>query len=517
MTRGVAPRDLDDSTRRTYGAARIVLLALLALTLGIAASEPQPFATPWLAAGSILFAGSSAAGMIALRLGRASAWTVLLWAIPFDLLALGLLSVGLHTFEDPIFPALLAIPVFYSFIVSRRYAVAVTAGAALIYAASHVLVDAPADWFALGFVGVKTAAIMLVGFVSFMWSERTRRREHQIEEGTREKERLYEQLQRRVAELQAVSQITEIIHSSLDFDRVGPLVLDILMKVLDVDDCAIFVIDQQKSETLFTASAGMSPSRLKTPIADLNALEGTGPQDKHAACVSILTHEHMMVVFCSNPGAIDSLSAEDRLVLQAVASELVVAVENSELYKLTRRLAITDELTGLHNYRYLQQRLDEEVERARRYRKDLSLLMIDADDFKRFNDAHGHLAGDVALAELARVLVATTREVDVVARYGGEEFSIVLPETDAAGAFVVAEKVREAVADHEFPDAEGVRNQHITVSIGLATYPTHAEDKDSLLRLADDALYHAKDSGKDRVRSPWTHAAVRETSSGEEI
>src|SRR5450756_393413 len=132
-----------------------------------------------------------------------------------------------------------------------------------------------------------------------------------------------------------------------------------------------------------------------------------------------------MVVFCASAMAIEKMSDEDRLVLQAVASELVVAVENSQLYKLTKRLSITDELTGMFNYRYLQQRLDDEIERARRYGRSLSLLMLDADDFKKFNDTHGHLAGDVALTEIGEVLRDSVRDIDVACRYGGEEFAIV--------------------------------------------------------------------------------------------
>jgi diguanylate cyclase (GGDEF)-like protein len=128
--------------------------------------------------------------------------------------------------------------------------------------------------------------------------------------------------------------------------------------------------------------------------------------------------------------------------------------------------------------------------------------MVDVDDFKHFNDTNGHVAGDAALRDLGTVVRSIVREVDVVCRYGGEEFSVVLPETDAAGAFVAAEKLREAVSRHRFSDAEGATGEHLTVSIGLASYPAHAGDKDELLRLADDALYQAKNGGKDRVRSP---------------
>jgi diguanylate cyclase (GGDEF)-like protein len=278
-------------------------------------------------------------------------------------------------------------------------------------------------------------------------------------------------------------------------------VLEVLTKVIDVPACCLFVIDKHKAETLFSASVGMVDQAVPPPPAvgfsDVFEVGGS-----HFMCTSIVDHHQMMVVFCADAAETEAMSEEDQLVLQAVASELVVAVENSQLYKLTKRLAITDELTSLYNYRYLQQRLDEEIERAKRYHKDLSLLMLDVDDFKSFNDKHGHIAGDRALSDLGSVLKRSVREVDVVCRYGGEEFSVALPETDAAGAYVVAEKIREAVATYSFADAEGERDVHMTVSIGLATFPGHAEDKESLLRMSDDALYQAKSGGKDRVRSP---------------
>jgi diguanylate cyclase (GGDEF)-like protein len=127
--------------------------------------------------------------------------------------------------------------------------------------------------------------------------------------------------------------------------------------------------------------------------------------------------------------------------------------------------------------------------------------MLDADDFKLYNDTHGHVAGDAALSELAAVMTNAVRDIDVVCRYGGEEFAILLPETDADGAYVAAEKVREAIASHDFPDAEGTSDQRLTVSIGLSTFPQPALDREALLRQADDALYVAKRSGRNRVRA----------------
>jgi diguanylate cyclase (GGDEF)-like protein len=329
---------------------------------------------------------------------------------------------------------------------------------------------------------------------------------------------LNERLSRRLSELRAVSEITEVIHSTLDFDRVGPLVLEILSKVIDLPSSCLFVIDKDKDETLFSASAGLSAAAARS-YGEALTFDPEGAvlpvENELFACTTVLDHKRLMVVFCASGDRLERLSTEDRLVLQAVASELVVAVENSQLYKLTTRLSITDELTGLFNYRYLQQRLDDEIERAKRYSRSLSMLMLDADDFKRFNDTYGHIAGDQALAEIGQVLRAAVREIDVVCRYGGEEFSVVLPETDAEGAFVVAEKVREAVASHSFADGDGNRGVHVTVSIGLATFPSSAADREELLRQADDALYQAKHLGRDRVRAPRSSVVYLGHGSGE--
>jgi diguanylate cyclase (GGDEF)-like protein len=427
---------------------------------------------------------------------------VLVWMLPFDLVALGILTVALHDWEDVVYPLLFAMPIFYAFLLHRRDAWVVAPAAALTYLLAQSVAAGSVELVPLLFGLGKAGAIVFVGVAATMWAVRYKERESVIAKGRSEKERLSEQLSQRLSELQAVSQITEVVHSSLDFDRIGPLVLDIVSKVIDVSECCMFVIDRSKGETLFSASVGMPSNAMPLAADAFSVVDGEIVGESHFACLSVLDHHSMMVVFCATAEDVEELGPDDRLVLQAVASELVVAIENSQLYKLTKRLAITDELTGLYNYRYLQQRLDEEIERARRYHKDLSLLMIDADDFKNFNDSFGHLAGDTALADLAQVLQRCVREVDVVTRYGGEEFSVILPETDAAGAFVVAEKIREAVSRFEFADAEGERVAHFTVSVGLATYPAHARDKEAILRFSDDALYRAKNGGKNRVRSP---------------
>ncbi|MHB1340562.1 MAG: GGDEF domain-containing protein [Coriobacteriia bacterium] len=454
--------------------------------------------------GAVLWSIGSAIA-VPLRLMGAGAGTqrMVLWTMPSDWIALTLLTAAVGHYEDPFFAFYVAASAVYATVFKARKAWVYSGVFLASYLIAHLSgVHVPLEPEPYAFLIVKAGTILLLGWSFGLIMERQQLHASSLEGETREVEELNRQLERSVAEMRAISEITELVHSTLDFDSVGPTVLDILQKVLGLPAASVLVIDKAKQQTLFAASKGV-PGDTTSYAYDLAAGEvGSVATENHFACLELLDHNQMLVVFCADSAAIDRLDRDDRMVLQAVASELVVAVENSRLYKLTKRLAITDELTDLYNYRFLQQRLDDEVGRAKRYGKTLSFLMLDVDDFKAVNDTYGHLVGDAVLEGLGRILKTTVREVDVVARYGGEEFSVVLPETDAAGAFIVAEKVREAVSLHKFPDQDGEPTIHVTVSVGLANVPVHADDKESLLKAADDAVYHAKETGKDRVRAP---------------
>jgi diguanylate cyclase (GGDEF)-like protein/PAS domain S-box-containing protein len=156
-----------------------------------------------------------------------------------------------------------------------------------------------------------------------------------------------------------------------------------------------------------------------------------------------------------------------------------------------RELAIRDGLTGLYNHRFFTTQLTEEIYRSQRYSHPLSLLMIDIDDYKKYNDTHGHYEGDKLLVKMARIFTAKARATDFVARYGGEEFAIILPETTKAGAYPVVEKLRM--------DVERAMSKGPTISIGVAAYPEDASDGEGLIDRADRSLYRAKRKGKNRV------------------
>ncbi len=161
-------------------------------------------------------------------------------------------------------------------------------------------------------------------------------------------------------------------------------------------------------------------------------------------------------------------------------------------------LSIHDGLTGLYNFREFHRRLTEEAERSRRYGRPFSLLMLDIDHFKAVNDTCGHLAGDEALRQFAALIRREVRPVDQVARYGGEEFVIVLPETTGPGALVVAERMRDIISGSEITVAPE-RVVILTVSIGIASFPEDAESEERLIGAADQALYAAKQTGRNRV------------------
>ncbi len=181
-----------------------------------------------------------------------------------------------------------------------------------------------------------------------------------------------------------------------------------------------------------------------------------------------------------------------------LAYDAAVALELVELHETTKKLSITDGLTAVANHREFYQSLRRELARAKRYGHGVSLLMLDVDDFKKFNDSYGHLAGDSALKKIAGVLQKCVRENDIVARYGGEEFGIVLPEATPAGALMLAERIKTEIAQHNFLETSGEAG-HLTVSIGIYSTARGDETEERMVKFADEATYLAKNMGKNRV------------------
>jgi diguanylate cyclase (GGDEF)-like protein len=196
-----------------------------------------------------------------------------------------------------------------------------------------------------------------------------------------------------------------------------------------------------------------------------------------------------------------SYTPEELRFLTTFAGTVSIAVDNARLYGEQARLAVTDGLTGLFNHKRFHEGLAAELGRATRYRHPLSLVLIDIDHFKSFNDAHGHQAGDALLRNLAALFKAAARQYDLVARYGGDEFAFLLPQTDKHQAVLLAERLCRLVERQRWEGEELIPGGKLTLSLGVASFPEDAEQASDLVERSDQALYRAKKRGRNQVQS----------------
>jgi diguanylate cyclase (GGDEF)-like protein len=233
------------------------------------------------------------------------------------------------------------------------------------------------------------------------------------------------------------------------------------------------------------------------PIIVNNVTEDTDfiePKSSYArsiACIPMVVYSDVIgVINVTNKRDGEDFSGEDLQMLKAVADQAAVAINKAQLWNM----AVTDSLTGLYVRRYFMAKLQEEIRRAERYNKVLSIVIADLDRFKRINDTYGHDVGDHVLETVGSFLKKNIRDVDVVARYGGEEFLLMIPEADKDSAFCLSERLREKFSQINLEDLPP-----ITISLGIATYPSDGTEIDELIRKADAAMYTAKQNGRNRV------------------
>ncbi len=224
----------------------------------------------------------------------------------------------------------------------------------------------------------------------------------------------------------------------------------------------------------------------------------------------VLYDENVGSLFLRAARSKGSFSLREISFFEIVTEAASNALERAQLFESIQianenleRLAITDGLTGLYNHRYFRDRLDQELERALRYRLPLSCLILDVDNFKRFNDTYGHLMGDSILKEIAERTQQCVRKCDIVARYGGEEYVVIMPQTNAEGGMVQAERIRELIDTKTYRDVPDGESVTVSVGVGVLNHDKMLICED-ILREADQALYEAKRTGKNKVVGPRT-------------
>lgn len=191
------------------------------------------------------------------------------------------------------------------------------------------------------------------------------------------------------------------------------------------------------------------------------------------------------------------ISPKDLDKFHILAGQFILGYKRALLFKLVQQLAITDTLTGAFSRRYFLERLSEEMERSGKFNYNVSFLMLDVDHFKLHNDRFGHLVGDTILREISAVIRANIRQVDLFGRWGGEEFAIILPEAVKSEALVVAQRIRYAIESKNIRAYD--EDLKLTVSIGVSTFPADAKNQERLIEQADEALYRAKNSGRNKA------------------
>lgn len=313
----------------------------------------------------------------------------------------------------------------------------------------------------------------------------------------------------------AVARLGDTLAATHNFARILEVILETAQLVLHAERAVFFSVNPARTRLEARVVVGGEPGGTLSPGTGLaGAVVARSrpllfPGDAEPAAPEPVCSTALAVPFFSQGvvfGVVAAYGRDDGSLfrhsdfetLEALVRQGETAVDNVFLHEEAQRLSITDGLTGLWNRRQLDLRLRQELERAARFDRSVSLIVCDIDQFKNVNDTMGHLGGDAVLVEVAQRLTTATREIDTVARYGGEEFVLVLPETDLDGASVLAEKIRRAMAGTPFEiDGQMV---DVTLSFGVAVYPIHGVTARELLASADAGLYEAKDGGRNRVQ-----------------
>jgi diguanylate cyclase (GGDEF)-like protein len=326
--------------------------------------------------------------------------------------------------------------------------------------------------------------------------------------------------------LAILTDIVKTANSILEPKKVIELIMARIQELIPSDAWSMLMVDEERGELTFELALGekskdLSGFRVKLGegIAGWVAETGrptivndTSRDPRFAGKFDAETQFRTRSILCAplisrgrTIGVVEIINRKggrftraDLDMLHTLVDPCAIAIENAILFQKAEQLTITDDLTKLFNSRYLNLYIGREIKRCKRHGIPLSVIFLDLDGFKGVNDQYGHLAGSRTLSEVGQILLSAVRESDVLARYGGDEFVVVLPETPSGGAQVIAERIRRAIEEHAFLEAQGLK-AHISASFGVATYPDHALTPEGLIQKADQAMYRVKERNKNGI------------------
>jgi diguanylate cyclase (GGDEF)-like protein len=329
--------------------------------------------------------------------------------------------------------------------------------------------------------------------------------------------RLYSQEQRKAAQLEAINHIARQTTAVLDVSELLGKISNFVLQAFPVDHVAIYLKETDqlvllehrgrlKTMNLQAVSFSMEHSLCGRAVAtqkpvlenDIGKLVGYLPvfsETRSELCIPLLSFGELMGVMCLESTQPNAFDPGDVPPLESVADICANALQNARYVQKMRHMAYVDGLTGIFNRRYFEIRIEEEIERAKRYEGSMSVIMFDIDRFKRLNDDFGHLLGDDVLRQVSAIFSQNIRKADVACRFGGEEFAIIVTETSGEDAFAVADKLRKLISQTAFPGVP----RPVTVTAGVASFPENGTNRDELVKAADTALYTGKQGGRNSV------------------
>lgn len=331
------------------------------------------------------------------------------------------------------------------------------------------------------------------------------------------------ELEKSQVQIETIYETSGTLGEIHDLEQVIDEVLNIVKDVLGYQMCSILLLDARRNVLLLKGKMELGSKIKYSPPEEIPLTGITGSvarlgkperifdvrndpryiyglyNARSELAVPMISRGKVVGVLNAESKRVGTFLEQDEKIFSILASSAGMAIENAILHQKMEELTIVDELTGIYNYRHFVQKLEDELKRARRYSQIMSLIMIDIDWFKRYNDSYGHLFGNSILRGLVQVIKKCVRDVDVFARYGGEEFVIILPQTDKYDATNIGERIRSQVESNQFEGEEQGLKVNLTVSLGIASYPENGMTSEELIQKVDQAMYLAKGRGKNLV------------------
>ena len=338
-------------------------------------------------------------------------------------------------------------------------------------------------------------------------------------------------LQHMYSEFKEINRVTEALRSTMNLENVLDMILHNLTRELKYERAFIFLTVDEKQKTVLRGEIGMGVLNevLRQQVFNLDETTGiisrtaiekkpfiiTDAKNDHRceqqliellnlkefATIPLIVRNNVLgvLVVVADGFTKLSISAEDLTLLEIFANQSAIAIQNARFYERIERLSFSDELTGLYNHRFFQEKLREEYNIANENNKPLSLIYFDIDDFKYYNDTFGHLVGDNILRSIGVLLHSTLEDSACPARYGGEEFAVILPGKNKEETYELAEELRNNVEKYEFEYKKESRTKNLTISLGISSLSDEVKGPKDLIDVADNRLYTAKRSGKNKV------------------